>query len=89
MRRKLRRFAAVLKKIQNPFYDLRLFDTGDHFDGTAALLTGFDIDLEHVIYPKQTLKYLHLEGPERVVLRRSLQTYSTDRLRRISSQSDS
>ena len=47
MRRRLRRFAAVLKMVQNPFYDLRLFDTGDHFDGTPALLTGFDIDLEH------------------------------------------
>ena len=33
--------------VQNPFHDLQLFDTGDHFDGTAALLTGFDIDLEH------------------------------------------
>jgi len=53
------------------------------------VVTSFDIDLEHVINPKQTLKYLHLEGLERVVLSRSLQMYSTDRLRRRSGQSDS
>ena len=42
--------------VQNPFYDLRLFDTGDHFDGTPALLTGFDIDLEHAF---ETLRPAH------------------------------
>ena len=29
---------------QTRVYDLRLFDTGDHFDGTATLLTGFDLE---------------------------------------------
>jgi len=74
--------------IQNPFHDRRVFDAGDHLDGAAPVVTSFDIDLEHVINPKQTLKYLHLEGLERVVLRLSPQTYPTDWFRRISSQSD-
>ena len=75
--------------IQNPLHDRRGCDAGDHLDGAAPVVTSFDIDLEHVINPKQTLKYLHLEGLERVVLSRSLQTYSTGRFCRISSQSDS
>jgi len=33
--------------VQNPFHDLRLFETGGHFDGTAVLFIGFDIDFEH------------------------------------------
>ena len=47
MKRGLRRFAAVLKMVQNSFHDRRVFDTGDQLDGAAALFTGFDIDLEH------------------------------------------
>jgi hypothetical protein len=56
--------------VQSPFHDRRILDTGDHLDGAAALLTGFDIDLE---YPsrKQTLKHLNLERLDRVVSKRS------------------
>ena len=38
--------------VQNPFHDRPFFNTGDHFDGAAALFTGFDIDLE---YPFEAL----------------------------------
>ena len=33
--------------VQDLSDDNGVFDTGDHLDGAAALLTGFDIDLEH------------------------------------------
>ena len=41
----------------------RLLDAGNHFDGATA---GFDIDLEHTSSPKQTLKNLCIESPERL-----------------------
>jgi hypothetical protein len=33
--------------IENLSDDDRVLDKGDHLDGTATLLAGFDIDLEH------------------------------------------
>ncbi len=56
MRRGLWRFAAVLQMIQNPFHDGRVFDAGDHLDGAAALLTGFDIDLEYASSSKADIE---------------------------------
>jgi len=41
----------------------RPLDAGKHFDGATA---GFDIDLEHTSSPKQTLKNLCIESPERL-----------------------
>ncbi len=79
MRQRLGGFGPACQMIQNTLHDCRVFDAGDDLDGTTAVAAGFDIDLEHVINPKQTLKYLHLEGLERVVLSLSLQPYSTDR----------
>ena len=67
MRQRLGGFGSVFDVAQNPFHDRRVFDAGDDLDGAAVVVTSFDIDLEHVINPKQTLKYLHLEGPERIV----------------------
>ncbi len=67
MRRRLRRFVAVLKMVQNPFHDRRIFDTDDHLDGAAALLTGFDIALEQASSSNAdvaVLKYLYLETLE-------------------------
>ena len=46
--------------------DHRIFDAGDHFDGATAFTARFDIDLEHTSSPKQTLKHLCLESPERL-----------------------
>jgi hypothetical protein len=33
--------------IENPSDEDRVFDTGDHLDGAAALLAGFDVDIEY------------------------------------------
>jgi len=38
---------GICQMIQYPFHDSRVVDTGDHLDGAVALITGFDIDLEH------------------------------------------
>jgi hypothetical protein len=43
---------SFIEVIQNPFHDRRVFDTGDHLDGAAALFTGFDIDFEQASSPK-------------------------------------
>jgi hypothetical protein len=40
--------------------------TGDHFDGATAFTARFDVDIEHTSSPKQTLKHLCLESPERL-----------------------
>jgi len=37
----------LFEMLENPSDDDRVFDKGDHLDGTAALLAGFDIDLEY------------------------------------------
>ena len=37
----------MVEMIQDPFHDPCVFDTGDHLDGTDALIAGFDIDFEH------------------------------------------
>jgi len=42
--------------VQNPFDDCRVLDAGDDLDGAAALLAGFDVDLE---YPFKTLRPGH------------------------------
>jgi hypothetical protein len=39
----------VLKDL---FDDCRIFDTGDNLDGTATMLTGFNVDVEHVLLSK-------------------------------------
>ena len=37
----------MFEMTENLSDDDRLFDTGNHLDSTAALLAGFDVDLEH------------------------------------------
>ena len=46
--------------------DQWIFNTGDDFDGAAAFTSRFDVDIEHTSSPKQTLKHLCLESPERL-----------------------
>ena len=46
-----------------------VLDKGDHLDGAAALLTGFDIDLEQASSPKADVEILGLGGPGWVVNR--------------------
>ena len=40
----------------------RVFDAGNEPDGAAARPAGLDIDVEHPLHQKQTLKYLCLNG---------------------------
>jgi len=47
MRHGLGRFAAVLKMVQNAFYDGRVFDAGVHFDAATTVVAGLDIDFEY------------------------------------------
>ena len=43
-----------------------VLDAGDHFDGAPAFTARLDVDIEHTSSPKQTLKHLRLESPERL-----------------------
>jgi|GEM_PF-2908549 len=52
VRRRLAGFGPLFEMIENPSDDDRAFDTGDHLDSAAALLSGFDIDLEDASSPK-------------------------------------
>jgi hypothetical protein len=52
MRGGLRRFSPVFQRVQNLFDDDWVFDAGNHLDRAAALLAGFDIDLEYASSPK-------------------------------------
>ncbi len=47
MRGGLRRFSPVFQMVRHLFDDDWVFDAGNHLDRAAALLTGFDIDLEY------------------------------------------
>jgi len=40
------RFGALFEVFENLFDDRRVFDTGNNFDGTATMLTGFNVDFE-------------------------------------------
>lgn len=42
-----RRFGPVLRIVQNVSDDGRGLDSGNHFNRSTALVTGFDIDLEY------------------------------------------
>ena len=42
--------------IQNLFNDCWVFDTGNNLDGTATMLTGFNVDIE---YSLQSLRPSH------------------------------
>jgi len=42
----LHRYTVVLSRIQDLFNDCRVFDTGNDFDSTSALFTGFDVDVK-------------------------------------------
>ena len=46
--------------------DRRIFDAGNHFDRPAADSALLNVDIEHTSTPKQTLKHLCLESPERL-----------------------
>ena len=47
MRRGLRRFGPVLQMVEDLSDDDGVFDTGNHFNRSTALFTGFDIDGEY------------------------------------------
>ena len=39
------RFSVVFEMLENLFNDRRIFDTGNNLNGTATMLTGFNIDI--------------------------------------------
>ena len=41
------RFSVVVEVFKGLFDDPRIFDTSDNLDGTAAMLTRIDVDVEH------------------------------------------
>jgi hypothetical protein len=49
MKSGLRRLGPFFQMVQNLSDDGGVFDTGNHFNRTTALFTGFDINLEHLI----------------------------------------
>jgi hypothetical protein len=54
--RRLAGFGPLFEMIENPSDDDRAFDTCDHLDSAAALLSGFDIDLEDVSSPRAAVE---------------------------------
>ncbi|MFT5112443.1 MAG: hypothetical protein ACI8P9_001767 [Parasphingorhabdus sp.] len=46
------RFSVVVEVFENLFNDRRIFDTGNNFDCTVAMLTGFNVDVEHAFLSK-------------------------------------
>ena len=47
MRQRLGGFGPLFEMMENLSDDDWVFDTGNHFNSTTALLAAFDIDLEH------------------------------------------
>ena len=45
------RLGALFKVLENLFDDSRVFNTGNHFNGTATMLTGFNVDIEYSLQP--------------------------------------
>jgi hypothetical protein len=43
------RRGLLFEVVQDPFHPGGVIDAGDHLDGTAAVLAGFDIDPEHTL----------------------------------------
>ena len=50
------RFSALFEMLENLFNDRRIFDTGNNLDGTATILTGFNVDIEYAL---QSLRPSH------------------------------
>jgi len=45
------RFGALFEGFEDLFDDSRIFYTGNHLDGTATILTGFNVDIEYSLQP--------------------------------------
>ena len=48
----------LFEVLKDLFDDRQIFDTGNNLDGTVAMLTGFNVDVEHAFLFKADVELL-------------------------------